>query len=58
VSSYDHREAMELCQSIESDAAKANLSETSNRLARLEELMQAFARAVDDFLQQSIGESD
>ncbi len=52
VSSYDHSEARELCQSIESDAAKSNLSEATRRLARLEELMQSFARAVNDFLQR------
>ncbi|MEM6470691.1 MAG: response regulator [Planctomycetota bacterium] len=52
VSSYDHREAVDLCQSIESDARGDNLTEAHARVSRLEKLMQAFARAIDDFLQE------
>lgn len=58
VSSYDHREAIELCQAIESEAAGGNLTEAPLRLTRLEELMQEFARAVDDFLQDSPSATD
>ncbi len=51
-SSYDHHEARELCQSIESDANNGKLDNASERLGRLEPLITTFARAVDDYLQQ------
>ena len=58
VSSYDHTEAKELCQSLESDASTENLSAATGRLERLEHLMQAFTHAVDDFLQLDTSTSD
>ena len=51
VSSYDHIEAVELTQAIESDAKASDLSEAPERLAKLEPILQSFARAVDDYLQ-------
>lgn len=58
VSSYDHREAIELCQSIESCASEGTVKIAGERMKRLEELMRAFVFAVDDFLQQGSATTD
>jgi two-component system, sensor histidine kinase and response regulator len=51
VSSYDHSEAVELTQAIESDAKTGDLGEASSRIDRLEPILESFARAIDDYLQ-------
>ncbi|MDX1927437.1 MAG: response regulator [Pirellulaceae bacterium] len=52
VSSYDHNAAEDLCQSIESDALNGNLNETLTRVERLEELLQTFTVAIENYLQR------
>ncbi|WP_372897613.1 response regulator [Stieleria sp.] len=54
VSSYDHAEACELTQSLETDAKAGNLDRAVNRLEKLEPILQSFARTIDDYLQTSI----
>ncbi|HUP81336.1 MAG TPA: YfdX family protein [Pirellula sp.] len=51
VSSYDHAVAHELTQSLESDAKNGDLSHAEERFAKLEPNLQAFARTIDDYLQ-------